>query len=328
MFCQLPLFEFDQPKIEGVPDPDPLVWLRQGAHLILSVSGKDSQAMTLHVLERRQQERWTGEISLLYCDLQLAEWKVTLEYLQRFSKKVDVPLSVVSHKKYGLIEGIQAKYERKPDTVCFPDSQNRWCTSDYKRQPTNAFITERYPKDAFVVVAQGLRAAESAQRARKNPVTLRSVDRDGKPHSPCSPTKNRWVMDWYPVFDWSLEQVWQQIGLTMPELVQWQTETEQLKQFYNRERLMAHLLEKFPSHPSYALKSTRLSCACCIMGSANDIRIGAEWNPDAYIALCRIEAISGYSFRKDFWLSDLHPDLLPPDIRSAVAEHKITRNLA
>jgi len=49
---------------------------------------------------------------------------------------------------------------------------------------------------------------------------------------------------------------------------------------------------------------------------------GAIHNPDTYRELCRIEAVTGYSFRQDFWLSDLQPDLLPESIRIAVDNHK------
>jgi hypothetical protein len=59
-------------------------------------------------------------------------------------------------------------------------------------------------------------------------------------------------------------------------------------------------------------------------------RCTCEWTPapcagnsDTYREYCRIEAVTGYSFRKDFWLSDVKPDLLPPDILNAVHAHKI-----
>jgi hypothetical protein len=43
---------------------------------------------------------------------------------------------------------------------------------------------------------------------------------------------------------------------------------------------------------------------------------GAVHNPDTYREYCRIEAVTGYSFRKDFWLFDVKPELLPLDIHS------------
>lgn len=56
MSYQLPLFPPDEP-----PHPDPVQLLRDGAALVLSVSGgKDSDAMCHHLLERRQTEGWSG----------------------------------------------------------------------------------------------------------------------------------------------------------------------------------------------------------------------------------------------------------------------------
>jgi hypothetical protein len=53
-----------------------------------------------------------------------------------------------------------------------------------------------------------------------------------------------------------------------------------------------------------------------------DLLNGAIHNPDTYRELCRIEAVTGYSFRKNFWLSDLKPGLLPEETRFAVQAHQ------
>jgi hypothetical protein len=39
-----------------------------------------------------------------------------------------------------------------------------------------------------------------------------------------------------------------------------------------------------------------------VLASVNDLINGAVHNPDTYREYCRIEAVTGYSFRKDFWL--------------------------
>jgi hypothetical protein len=44
-------------------------------------------------------------------------------------------------------------------------------------------------------------------------------------------------------------------------------------------------------------------CAC--MPVTNDLLNGATHNPDVYREYCRIEAVTGYSFRQNFWLSDI-----------------------
>lgn len=77
-------------------------------------------------------------------------------------------------------------------------------------------------------------------------------------------------------------------------------------------------------HPSRGVQlgNHRLSCALCVLASLNDLINGAVHNPDTYREYCRIEAVTGYSFRKDFWLSDLRPELLPESTLIAVREHK------
>lgn len=81
MSHQLPLFELEQPQ----PDtPNPLTLLRNGASLLLSISGgKDSDAMTHHLLDMRQREGWTGEVCMVYADLgaERVEWHQTPDYV-------------------------------------------------------------------------------------------------------------------------------------------------------------------------------------------------------------------------------------------------------
>lgn len=58
MTCQLPLFELDDPPTKA---HDPIALLREGAALVLSVSGgKDSDSMSHYLLDRRAKEGWPG----------------------------------------------------------------------------------------------------------------------------------------------------------------------------------------------------------------------------------------------------------------------------
>jgi predicted phosphoadenosine phosphosulfate sulfurtransferase len=78
MTYQLPLFPVNAPD---PPDdtPDALTLLRDGAALVLSVSGgKDSDAMTHHLLDLRQSEGWTGDVMMVHADLgSRVEWHQT-----------------------------------------------------------------------------------------------------------------------------------------------------------------------------------------------------------------------------------------------------------
>ena len=86
---QLPLFPADDPT----PPPDALTLLRNGAALVLSVSGgKDSDSMAHHLLDLRQSEGWSGEVMMLHADLGRAEWSQTPEYVENFAR-VDSSIS-------------------------------------------------------------------------------------------------------------------------------------------------------------------------------------------------------------------------------------------
>ncbi len=284
MSFQPPLFALDTP----LPH-DPIRLLRDGAALVLSVSGgKDSDAMCHHLLERRQTEGWSGDVVMVHADLGRAEWHSTADYVQDLAHRKAVPLHIVRWTQGDLIDRIWQRYHADPTRPCWPSSKVRYCTSDLKRAPISRWIRNTYPS-GNVICAIGLRSEESRARAKKSVVTVRDD---------CSaPTLGRLTLNWLPIHDWTSTAVW-----------------ECIRQHGN------------VAHPAYALGNARLSCACCVLASVNDLLNGAAHNPDTYRELCRIEAVTGYSFRQDCWLSDLQPDLLPDSTRIAVHHHK--RSLA
>lgn len=268
---------------------DPLTLLRNGAALVLSVSGgKDSDAMSHYLLDLRQREGWTGDAVMVHADLGRAEWSTTPDYVRDLATRKGVALHVVRWRDGALgdlIDRIWQRYHADPTRPCWPSSAARYCTSDLKRGPISVWIRNAYPTGT-VVCAMGLRADESPARAKKQVVEVRED---------CT-TKNgsRLVLNWNPIHAWTRHEVWQYI----------------------------HSKADGIAHPAYELGNERLSCACCVLGSVSDLINGAANNPDTYRELCRIEAVTGWSFRKDFWLSDLQSELLPEEMLSAVAQHK------
>jgi len=284
MTCQLPLFELDDPSTKA---HDPVALLQEGATLVLSVSGgKDSDSMSHYLLDRRAKEGWPGPVMMVHADLgaRRVEWHQTPDYVRSFAQRKGVPLHVVRWTQGDLVDRIWQRYRANPDRPCWPSSSIRYCTSDLKRSPISRFLRQTFPSGK-VICAIGLRAEESPGRAKKEIVTERK--------DCTAPSKNRLVLNWLPIHDWTEADVWNCI-----------------RQHGNI------------AHPAYGLGNTRLSCALCVMASLNDLTNGAEHNPDAYREFCRIEAVTGYSFRKDFWLSDLRPDLLPAETLAAVREHQ------
>lgn len=280
---QLP---FIQSSTEG--ESEPLQLLRNGASLVLSVSGgKDSDAMTHYLMDLRQQERWSGDVCMVHADLgKRVEWHQTPDYVENLAKRKGVPLHVVRWTHGDLIDRIWQRYYKDPSRPCWPSSSIRYCTSDMKRAPISRWIRNQFPS-GNVVCAMGLRAEESHARAKRQIFTVRK--------DCTAPTKGRFVWDWLPIHDWQTDDVWDCI------------------------RQHGDI-----AHPAYRLEqpNQRLSCALCILASLNDLMNGAFHNPNTYREYCRIEAVTGYSFRKDFWLSSLKPELLPQETLDAVQQHQ------
>ena len=77
----------------------------------------------------------------------------------------------------------------------FPSAQFRRCTSDLKRGPIQKFL--RTIPEKFVINGMGMRAEESAQRARQSP-WMRDAEM----------SKNgRTVYNWLPIFEETTDQV-------------------------------------------------------------------------------------------------------------------------
>ena len=269
-------------------ESEPLQLLRNGASLVLSVSGgKDSDAMSHYLMDLRRKEGWSGDVCMVHADLgKRVEWYQTPDYVRDLAKRKNVELHIVRWTHGDLIDRIWQRYYKDPSRPCWPSAKIRFCTSDMKRAPISRWVRNHFPS-GNVVMTMGLRAAESHARAKRETF---------KPRKDCTaPTKGRFVWDWLPIHDWQTEDVWDCI------------------------RQHGDI-----AHPAYRLEqpNQRLSCALCILASLNDLLNGAIHNPDTYREYCRIEAVTSYSFRKDFWLSDLKPELLPQETLDAVQQHR------
>lgn len=282
MMRQLPLFPTGAPK----QPQHALTLLRNGAALVLSVSGgKDSDAMCHHLLDRRQSEGWPGDAIMIHADLGArVEWRQTPDYVRDLAQRKGIPLHVVRWTHGDLIDRIWQRYHKDPSRPCWPSAAMRYCTADLKRDPISKFLRRMFPSGS-VICAMGLRAEESPARAKRQTLARRQDS--------SAPTRGRLVYDWLPIHDWIEADVWNCI--------------QQHGGIY---------------HEAYQHGNHRLSCALCVLASLNDLINGAVHNPDTYREYCRIEAITGYSFRKDFWLSDLKPELLPQETLDAVRAHQ------
>ena len=142
----------------------------------------------------------------------------------------------------------------------FPSASVRWCTSSTKRGPIEREL-RRYMKAHLqfggrLVNAMGMRAEESAARARKLP--WKPSDRNSK--------AGRCWFDLLPVFALTDAQVFDVI----------------------RDAGQS-------PHPAYGMGMSRLSCVFCIMASRSDLRTAARLQPALYRRYVRLEERIGHT---------------------------------
>jgi 3'-phosphoadenosine 5'-phosphosulfate sulfotransferase (PAPS reductase)/FAD synthetase len=224
-------------------------------------------------------------VLMVHADLGRAEWHNTAAYVAELAQRKKLDLHIVRYSHGDLIDRIWARWASLNRAGCpWPSAQARFCTSEMKVAPISRWLRNTFPSGQ-VICAIGLRAQESSTRAKKATFTARSDS--------TASTKGRFVWNWLPIHAWTESQVWNCI-----------------RQHGN------------VFHPTYNLGNQRLSCALCVLGSLNDLLNGAIQNPDTYRELCRIEAVTGYSFRQNLWLSDLKPQLLSSETLSAIRQHQ------
>lgn len=267
-----------------------------------SSSGKDSQAMITYIKKKYP----TANKFVIFADTGRMEWEQTLPFCKSFCQKENIDLVVVRASK-DLIDYILQRYERlkakgEHTTKPFwPSSKNRYCTSQSKVAPINKYL-RRYQ---LIINCLGIRAEESKARAAKTPITVRK-DLSSKIYHNLSTEEaytkylanphKRLVIDYYPIFDWKLNQVWVACGTTTEE---WEA---------RRKMPDAEALNGWTAHPAYVIGvngNTRLSCAFCVLGSLNDLNNAYKYNQKTFNILLQLEETLGWTFQNKRSLRDL-----------------------
>jgi 3'-phosphoadenosine 5'-phosphosulfate sulfotransferase (PAPS reductase)/FAD synthetase len=196
-----------------------------------------------------------NQIVVIHAHLKGVEWPGVIEHIRL---NVDHYVNVVhAVKKDGNEKTLLGMVEERG---MWPSSSCRQCTSDLKRSPIMKFIrhdvrSRQTNPQKLAINCMGIRAEESAARAKKQPIRFNVSES-------CNV---RDVWDWMPIFDLSTEEVFQEI------------EAAGQKPFWTYER------------------NERLSCVFCIMGSVNDLRHGAERNPELYQQYVELEQKIGHT---------------------------------
>lgn len=226
--------------------------------VVNSSGGKDSQTALRHVVQACDAAGVSRDrIVVSHQCLGRMEWPGTLELVQEHAAHYGLRLEVSAYRDKGgtpltLLDYIRARGK-------WPDSKNRFCTSEYKRGPGKRVIVKLFreaPGDVLNVF--GFRAEESSSRAKKKVFAL-------NPRCSC---KARQVWDWLPIHHWTEEAVWDDIRASG---VRW--------------------------HYAYDLGMPRLSCCFCIFAPRAALLVAGKANPDLLDEYCEAEEKTGHYFQ-------------------------------
>ncbi|MEM8805363.1 MAG: phosphoadenosine phosphosulfate reductase family protein [Cyanobacteria bacterium P01_G01_bin.38] len=317
---QLSLFESTSTN-QTVPSPVQRV-LALGATLAVSVSGgKDSDAMLRHLVRLHQAQKWPGKMFAITADLGRIEWPGTLEHIKALCDELGVPLEVVRRAKGGMIDRWDQRRQTLQDSgqhkPFWSSASARYCTKELK----TAECDRNLRAEDLVVCAVGIRAKESPNRAKQPRFRIRSAITTAALKEPkgmaTADEKERWAegaistwldsgrkgrlaLTWHPIFDWSLGQVWRELGTSLSAL-------DHRRALYQAGQF-APALQGWPAHWAYVSGNSRLSCSLCVLASSADILNGAMHNPRTWAELALMEAQSGWSFQQGQWLGSLNID--------------------
>lgn len=239
--------------------------LTKYTHIVInSSSGKDSQAMTDYVCELAHQQSVTDRLLMVHAELEREEWPGSKELAQHHAAIYEIPILIVKREAGGLLEHVQARGK-------WPDSQNRYCTSDHKRDPIAKVIRHlKSDGHAHVLNCLGMRADESPARAKRQPLSIDARLSNGR----------RTVHTWLPLHGWTTADVWARIKASGVQY-----------------------------HYAYDLGMPRVSCIFCIFAPKAALLIAGKHNPSLLAEYVRIEKKIGHTFRKTQTLASIKEEL-------------------
>lgn len=280
--------------------------------LVSSSGGKDSQAMLDYVVHRCAALNMVDRIVVVHADLGDVEWEGTKEVAAAQAAHYGLPFAVVTRlgtvsdgdvrkgalplyergeRRGDLLEQVVRRWRQlqadpeKKDTPPWPGRTGRWCTSDFKRGPIRAFVTELASawqkknaakgwkrRPARILDCWGLRADESTSRRKR----LEKLRASGQEIEAVRSTSTVRHDVWNPLAWWTAKDVWARIGTagTVP-------------------------------HRAYSLGMPRLSCAFCVFAKRDALTIAAKHNPRLLQRYVDVERLTGSSFQPGVRLADV-----------------------
>ena len=240
--------------------PDIQALVERGALFAVNHSGgKDSDA-TLITLRKIVPAR---QLLVVHATLADVEWPGTMEHAKTQADAAGLPFIVAAARKIDgtprtFVNMVEDKFARVPGVPSFPLAKQRQCTSDLKRGPLDREIFAYMRRNGFhlLVNCEGIRAQESAHRAKRTPFAFNAG----------ASKAGRECYDWLPIFDLTTAQVFETIAQAGQK-----------------------------PHWAYGAGNERLSCVFCIMGSPGDIKNGAKHNPELFEKMAALEERTGYA---------------------------------
>lgn len=114
--------------------------------------GKDSQAALIHTVEKYGGDK----VEAVFCDTGW-EHPWTYEHIAQVCNQLHVKLTTLKNPKYDGFVDMAIKRKR------FPSTKRRFCTSELKIKPMIDYVLST---DDSIIMIQGIRAKESASRAK------------------------------------------------------------------------------------------------------------------------------------------------------------------
>lgn len=228
-------------------------------------------------------------VTAVHCDLGRSEWAGTKELAERQCAAYGLPLVVTSRNGNDLLDQVQ--YERKAWPAI---GLAQYCTSDHKTAVAAKVVTqltkdvrtaEGYAplspqRKVRVLQVLGIRAQESSRRGAREPMSCR--------------TDNRLKQEdeWFPIFDYTTEQVWDRIKASGVE-----------------------------HHSAYDKGMSRLSCCFCVVAKLADLRIAGQENKGLLAEYVQVERAIGHSFKQGWAIEQLWAELYgEEDVDAAAAQ--------
>lgn len=232
--------------------------------VINSSGGKDSlAALWAMAVMIKKQNFPIDRVIVSHQDLGRMEWAGTKELAKDQAKLFG----------FGFEFSQRITKDGKKDTILeyarrrkkWASNKQRWCTSDFKRDPGAKVV--RYFSNLLgaknVLHVFGFRAQESPARSKREVLVINKK----------LSTKSRTVTDYLPVHSWDIKKVWRVINLF-----------------------------KLPYHEAYKLGMPRLSCVFCIFSPFDALVIAGRNNPELLDEYIAVEDEIGHTFRDGFSL--------------------------